>query len=121
MPRRERKAAIIDLTITASLFEGWQVLSVSGELDLATSATLREEVREHDESFRLAIDVSDVSFVDSSGLGVMVASLKHVRERGGALAIVTSEASPVARLLQLTGLDRIVPVARTLTDLSSIG
>jgi anti-sigma B factor antagonist len=94
---------------------------VTGELDLATASTFRAEVRGRDASSRLAIDVSDVSFVDSSGLGVMVTSLDHVKGHGGELAIVTPEGSPVERLLQLTGLDRIVPVARTLTDLSSLG
>ena len=118
--RAQQRRESIDLTIAAAPVGGWHVLAVTGELDLYTSGKLREEIREADGSGHIAIDVAEVSFIDSSGLGVMVSSLKHVRELGGTLALVTSEGSPVDRLLQLTGLDRILPVVRSLEDLSTI-
>ena len=113
----EERGAAIDLTITASSLGTWQVLKVQGELDLYTSPTLLDHVRGVGDGSSVALDVSEVSFVDSSGLGAMVASLKHTKERGGRLALVTPEASSVDRLLDLTGLDRVMVLSRTLDAL----
>jgi len=46
-----------------------------------------------------------VGFVDSSGLGAIVACLKHVREHGGEMKLIAPEDSPVTKLLSLTGLE----------------
>lgn len=99
---------------------GWHVLAVGGELDLYTAPTLRERIAEEDAGSSVALDVTGVSFIDSSGLGAMVASLKHVKESGGRLAIVTPDGSPVERLLALTGLDQVLQVGRTLDDLATL-
>ena len=58
---------------------------------------------------RLIIDLDAVPFMDSSGLGAIVACLKRVRESGGDLALVTRGGSPPDKLLSLTGLDRAIP------------
>ena len=58
---------------------------------------------------RVAIDLGSVEFIDSSGLGVLVGSLRRLREDGGDL--VLRAASPaVTRILELTGLDGLLPV-----------
>ena len=47
------------------------------------------------------------------GLGAIVGALKHVRERGGAFAVIASPEGSLTRLLSLTGLDQIVsPLGR---------
>jgi anti-sigma B factor antagonist len=110
----------VDLTITASRLGAWEVLSVQGELDLYTSPALLERVRASDDGSSVALDLTEVSFIDSSGLGAMVASLKHTKERGGRLALVAPETSAAERLLGLTGLDRIMTLSRTLQDLQDV-
>jgi anti-anti-sigma factor len=55
--------------------------------------------------------------VDSSGLGAIVACLKHVRELGGELMLVAPDASPVAKLLSLTGLEPSIARVLTVDDL----
>jgi anti-anti-sigma factor len=55
--------------------------------------------------------------VDSSGLGAIVACLKHVRELGGELMLVAPDASPVAKLLSLTGLGPSIARVLTVDDL----
>jgi anti-sigma B factor antagonist len=107
----------IDLTIATSMHGGWQVLGVHGELDLYSSPRLREQVAAIDDGTRVVLDLTDVAFVDSSGLGAMVGSLSHVKERGGSFALVVPLGSPVDRLLGLTGLDQILDVARSLDEL----
>ena len=95
------------------------MFAVSGELDLATAPGLRERVREMDPngSLKVALDLTEVGFVDSSGLGAIVACLKHVRELGGDLVLVAPDASPVAKLLNLTGLEPSIARVETVDDL----
>jgi anti-sigma B factor antagonist len=97
----------------------WSVLAVSGELDLATAPSLRERVREMTPGgpLKVALDLTGVGFVDSSGLGAIVACLKHVRELGGDLVLVAPAASPVAKLLSLTGLEPSISRVQTVDDL----
>jgi anti-sigma B factor antagonist len=97
----------------------WTVLAVAGELDLATAPGLRERVREMtpDGPSNVALDLTEVGFVDSSGLGAIVACLKHVRELEGELVLVAPDASPVAKLLSLTGLEPSIARVPTVDDL----
>jgi anti-sigma B factor antagonist len=104
-----RGGAVIDLSIEIEERGRWRVLRVGGEIDLYTSPQLRERLLEAAASAEaapfVALDLTGVSFVDSSGLGVIVGGLKHVRERNGDLQVVASDDSPVAKLLSLTSLD----------------
>ena len=90
---------------------GRAILIVDGELDLYTAPTLRDRVLATVDGgrSRLIIDLDAVPFMDSSGLGAIVACLKRVRESGGDLALVTRGGSPPDKLLSLTGLDRAIP------------
>jgi anti-sigma B factor antagonist len=99
----------MELDIDVSEAAGWTVVAASGELDLYTSPTLRDRVHEVAAADRkLAIDLTDVSFIDSSGLGAIVGALKHVRELNGEFAVIAPDGGPLSRLLSLTGLDQIV-------------
>lgn len=94
-----------------------------GEIDLYTSPQLRESLmggRADAESPPfLALDLTEVGFVDSSGLGVIVGGLKHVRERGGDLVVIAADDSPLAKLLALTNLDGAVRRLVTAADLDA--
>jgi anti-sigma B factor antagonist len=94
------------------------VVKVRGELDLYTAPRLREAVLGlvDEGSSRLVLDLDDVGFVDSTGLGVIVACLKRCREDGGDLTLVAPEPSPITKLLALTGLVKALPVSGTLED-----
>ena len=80
----------MDLTFTSRTHEGWTILSVAGELDLQTSPQLTAAINDalEDGPPLLALDLASVPFMDSSSLGVVVASLKRVREKGGDLALL---------------------------------
>lgn len=77
-------------------------LKLSGELDATNCAALREAFAAFDgvEGVPLQVDMSQVSFMDSSGIGVLIAAFKA---RSGLVRIV-DPSRPVARILQLTGL-----------------
>jgi anti-anti-sigma factor len=62
----------------------------------------------------VVVDLDGVSFIDSSGLGVLVACLKRLRERDGSFVVVARETSSLHKLLALTGLDGFLPTFTTL-------
>ena len=63
----------------------------------------------------LLIDLSDVPFMDSAGLGALIGGIRRTRESGGEVAVACSRAS-LTRLLHTTGFDRIVPVAESVEE-----
>jgi anti-sigma B factor antagonist len=100
----------MDLAIEEATIGAWNVLSVAGELDMHTSPALRErlDALSQGESPKVALDLSAVPFMDSSSLGILVASLKRLQERGGAMALVGVGGSP-QKVLSITGIDRVIP------------
>jgi anti-sigma B factor antagonist len=96
----------------------WTVVTVRGELDLASGDRLRAALDDglaHPEP-RVAVNLSDVTFMDSSSLGILLASLKHAHELGGELRLVGVQGSP-ARVLELSGLDDTFVVEPSIADL----
>jgi anti-sigma B factor antagonist len=115
MSNEDVEPARAELSIEGHAMGDRTVLSVRGELDLYTAPTLRDRVlaAADEGQRRLVIDLSGVPFMDSSGLGVIVACVKRLRESGGDLALVTTPGSPPSKLLSLTGLDRAIPTFST--------
>ena len=87
----------------------------SGEIDAYTVGAFREALTNLAESDRLIIDLSDVPFMDSAGLGALIGGIRKVREAEGAVA-VSCDRPTLLRLLHTTGFDRIVPVTESLED-----
>jgi anti-sigma B factor antagonist len=108
----------IELTIASQVIADRTVVNVVGELDLYTAPSLKEAALEAagQGRSRLILDLTQVPFMDSSGLGVIVACLKHLREIGGDLVLVTAPTSPPSKLLSLTGLDKAIPLFPSLED-----
>ena len=93
------------------------VVRMTGELDLATAPRLRECVlgliqpsgEEPGSVGTVVLDLSDVSFVDSTGLGVIAASRQRVARVGGELILRAPQPNTV-KVLQITGLDRVFTI-----------
>ena len=87
------------------------VITVSGEVDLATSPELDTAIIASIESgtSSVAIDLTDVSFMDSSGLGVIVRGLKRCREADKDLDLVITN-ERVLKVFGITGLDQVIPI-----------
>ena len=86
------------------------VISVGGEVDAASADTLRSAVFDVIEGgqSKVVVDMSDVSFIDSSGLRVLIAGFKAAEAAGGSLS-VGAPSDAVQRLLEITGqLERFV-------------
>ena len=96
---------------------GVTVLAPSGRLDVAGVPALKEAVSEAIKAGqpRLIIDMEGVSFVDSLGLGSVVAALKQVRSTKGDLRLAAPN-QQVRVVLELTTLDRVFPYYATVED-----
>jgi anti-sigma B factor antagonist len=94
------------------------VITVSGEVDLATSPDLDNAIIAAIESgtSSLAIDLTDVSFMDSSGLGVVVRGLKRCREADKDLDLVITN-ERVLKVFGITGLDQVIPIHDSIEDI----
>ena len=84
-----------------------------GELDAYTVAQFREVLATFAGIARLIIDLSDVPFMDSAGLGALIGGIRRARENDGEVAVACGRPT-LTRLLHTTGFDRIVPVADSL-------
>jgi anti-sigma B factor antagonist len=94
------------------------VVDLKGELDLATAPQLRRKLHELIESGRMhiAFDLSKLEFMDSTGLGVFIGCLKRIREREGTL-VLGGLLPNVARVFEVTGLDRIFTIHKSLAEI----
>lgn len=87
----------------------------TGELDAYTVGAFRDALAKLAGHSRLLIDLSDVPFMDSAGLGALIGGIRRAREAEGAVAVACSRPA-LTRLLHTTGFDRIVPVTESLEE-----
>jgi anti-sigma B factor antagonist len=86
-----------------------------GELDAYTVGQFRETLAELAAVPRLLIDLSEVPFMDSAGLGALIGGIRRAREADGEVTVACSRPT-LTRLLHTTGFDRIVPVTETVDE-----
>lgn len=92
--------------------DGFVICRPIGELDAFTVSQFRQTLSELASSSRLVIDMSEIPFVDSAGLGALIGGIRRTRELGGDVAVACDRPTLV-RLLRTTGFDRIVSVTET--------
>jgi anti-sigma B factor antagonist len=94
------------------------VITVSGEVDLASSPDLDTSIIAAIASgaASVVIDLTDVSFMDSSGLGVIVRGLKRCREADKDLDLVITN-ERVLKVFGITGLDQVIPIHDSIEDI----
>lgn len=85
--------------------DGWQVLVLSGPLDVATAPGFRQTLQEaqYGGEHRVALDLTSLEFLDSFGLGVLVGARKRARTHRGELVLVIPEGARVSAVLEATG------------------
>ena len=94
----------------ATGLDGSQVVSVTGELDIATAEqayAYLSDVIDHGYS-PLQVDVGGLTFCDASGLGVLARAANHARESGRQL-MLTSARPPLVKIMRITGMDSMFP------------
>ena len=98
----------MDLRLEVTERDGWAVLAVGGEVDVATAPRLREQLigLVNQGSHRIVVDLTAVDFLDSTGLGVRVGALKRVRTHDGDLSLVCDEPR-ILKVFEITGLTKV--------------
>ena len=97
------------------LDDGTRILTVSGELDVATGPVLGQRIRRPlfwEEVNRLVVDLTEVTFVDSSGTNALMLSYAHARALNRAVLFVCPDSS-VLRRLSTYGLASRLPLYAT--------
>ena len=99
------------LELTVSEHEGETVVRAAGELDVNTAPELREQLTRliGEDPRRIVVDLSEVSFVDSTALSVLVSALKRLRQADGDLELAAPNPS-VRRVFEITGLTRLFTI-----------
>lgn len=90
----------------------WLIVRVAGELDVAGAEPLREalEAGLAEQGVRdLCLNLSEVPFVDSSGIGVILGRYRRLHQQGGRMAIVGARPA-VRTVLELSGVLKIIPL-----------
>jgi len=107
----------VDLSIASADRGDVTVVHVGGEIDVYTAPLLRERLDEHISVGRshLIVDLEGVSFMDSTGLGVLVGRLKLVRAQNGTLRLVCAS-ERILKVFAITGLDKVFQIYPTVDD-----
>lgn len=101
--------------------ENYHVLRLVGEVDAYTVGEFRDALAGIEDVHWLVVDLSEVPFMDSAGLGALIGGIRRVREAEGDVAVVSTTAG-LNRLLHTTGFDRIVSVTESLEEaLTALG
>jgi len=103
------------LEVHVSETDGCTVCRPVGELDAFTVGGFRDKLAGLGSDSGLVIDLTDVPFMDSAGLGALIGGIRRIRDGGGSVGVVCSRPA-VLRLLHTTGFDRIVTVSATLEE-----
>jgi len=101
-------------TIEESRHLGVAVVGVTGEIDVATAPSLREHLAVHQAAGEpvVVVDLTGVTFLDSTALGVLVGAYRRITEEGHALRLVIVEPR-ILKVLEITDLISVFPIADT--------
>jgi len=106
-----------DFGIDVTDHEGCTVVAVRGEVDLATAPALKNRLLELVTGgvTEIVVDLTQTDFLDSTGLGAVVAAYKRVRAHDGHLTLVAT-APRVKRVFEITSLNRVVPICGSIEE-----
>ena len=97
------------LVRTEQFRDNWVLLQIIGEIDMATGPELRQRIVHYVQEghVNILIDLAEVDFIDSTGLGVLIGGLKRTRSHDGDLQCIGLSES-LKEMFKLTGLDAVL-------------
>lgn len=110
------------MDIELKLIRNTLIIRLKGEFDLLRAEKIRREI---DEKLReakvlnLIINLEKVSFIDSSGLGVIIGRYKKIKQKGGGMYIVGAQ-PVVEKILILSGINKLVPLFKSEQEIMKI-
>lgn len=112
----------MDLGLDVSDHSGVTVLTVRGEVDVYTAPRLRERLVElaSEGHYRIVVDLENVDFLDSTGLGVLVGGLKRLRSHDGDLLLVCTQ-HRILKVFEITGLTKVFSIFDSVASATAAG
>ena len=109
-----RWEAVVDLLLSTRPGQGCTVLEAHGDLDMATAPQLRDGLQRLVDAGdrQVVVDLAGVEFMDSSGLGTLVAMFQALRDGGGRLCLAAVQPA-VLSVLRITRVDQVIDVYET--------
>ncbi|MGZ4429651.1 MAG: STAS domain-containing protein [Nocardioidaceae bacterium] len=107
----------MDFRIDVRRDNGYTVVAPFGEIDLATSQQLKEAIGDLlvDGDIHLVVDLTEVEFIDSTGLGALIGGRRKAHGFKGSFGLVCSE-DQLLRIFVITGLDKVFSISATLEE-----
>ncbi len=101
----------MELAVSRESVDGASVLSVRGEVDVYSAPALSENLTQllDDGTRAIVVDLSEVAFLDSTGLGALIGGRTATEGAGGTMAIVCTN-DRVLKLFTITGLDSVFQI-----------
>ncbi|MEC2078049.1 anti-sigma factor antagonist [Metabacillus fastidiosus] len=102
----------MDIKIDKNFNNETAIVFVSGEIDAFTAPKLKEELLPltEEQKMTLIVSLEDVSYIDSTGLGVFVGLFKQIKKNDGELKLVNLS-ERLRRLFEITGLNNIIDIS----------
>ncbi len=103
---------MVDLELVVSGADTQHEIRLLGELDMSTASLLRDELERltSDGATLVTLDLSDLAFIDSTGLSVLITALKRLREQGGDITL-RSPTPGTRKVLEITGLTQVFSIS----------
>ena len=103
----------VPFEVVVSRALGTVVVTIHGELDTYTAPQLRNQLKDlidEQGNLTVVVDLGKMSFIDSSGLAVLVDALKRMRRHRGSLTLANPSRS-TSKVFEISGLNRIFTVS----------
>jgi anti-sigma B factor antagonist len=107
----------VDLSLSVRTVGERAVLDVAGEVDVYSAPELRERLSDllNADDASLVVNLSEVTFLDSTGIGTLVAGLNRAVQFGGTLILVCDH-ERILKLFRITGLDTVFSIRSSVDD-----
>jgi anti-sigma B factor antagonist len=104
----------VELSVSQQSVDGYPVLAVRGEVDVYSASALKDSLSDllATEAKAVVVDLTEVGFLDSTGLGALVAARTTASESGSRLPVVCDR-ERILKLFRITGLDGVFEIYAT--------
>jgi len=107
----------LDIKVVSKEVKNAYVIDVQGEIDVYTSPRVKETINEliEKEHYNLIINLEEVRYIDSTGLGVLIGALKKVREHNGSINLICTNPQ-IKKIFNITGLVKIFGIFKNVEE-----
>ena len=105
------------IQISGHEINGILIMDLSGKIDSVSSNDFEKDLKSRIDAgiAKIILNMGNVTYISSSGLRIVLAALKRVKQSGGMIVLVDLQPGP-EEVFKMTGFDRLFPVYRNLDD-----